>query len=212
MSERDSETRARLLAAAARLFAARGFKKVTVRAICHDARANVAAVNYHFGDKLGLYREVLRTAIETMRGTTDLAREAGRGKAPEEKLRAYVRVFLQRVVGSGHDSWIHQLMAQEMADPTPVLHMVTDQVIRPRLTYLSEVIGEMLGRDPDDARVLRCVLSVQAQCHAAMANPISRRLLPDVYADGAKLDDLAEHITWFSLGGIRALPGAAVRR
>src|SRR3954447_26172593 len=117
MSEQDLETRARLLAAATRLFASRGFKKVTVREICTDARANVAAVNYHFGDKLGLYREVLSAAIDTMRGTTNAARDAGAGGTAEEKLRAYVRVFLQRVVGSGDDSWIHQLMAQEIMDP-----------------------------------------------------------------------------------------------
>ena len=73
----DHETRQRLLTVAERLFADRGFKKVTVREICRAARANVAAVNYHFGDKLGLYREVLQAAIDGMRGTNDAAREAG---------------------------------------------------------------------------------------------------------------------------------------
>ena len=55
MGPPDQETRQRLLEAAARLFAARGFTHVTVREICNAANANVAAVNYHFGDKLGLY-------------------------------------------------------------------------------------------------------------------------------------------------------------
>src|SRR5207247_1703079 len=68
--QRDRETRERLLRTAARLFADRGFKKVTVRDICRTARANVAAVNYHFGDKLGLYREVLQLAAEALRSTT----------------------------------------------------------------------------------------------------------------------------------------------
>ena len=44
MSARDTETRDRLLQAGARLFADRGFRKVTVRDICRVARANVAAV------------------------------------------------------------------------------------------------------------------------------------------------------------------------
>ena len=36
-------------------------------------------MNYHFGGKLGLYREVLSMAIQTMRATTDAARAAGQG-------------------------------------------------------------------------------------------------------------------------------------
>jgi AcrR family transcriptional regulator len=121
MSGKDHETRTRVLTAAARLFAANGFEKVTVREMCRAARANIAAVNYHFGDKAGLYREVLAQAIETMQATTDAARQAGEGGSSEFKLRAYIRVFLQRVIGEGHDTWIHQLMAHEIADPTPAL-------------------------------------------------------------------------------------------
>jgi len=207
----DRETRERLLAAATRLFAARGFKNVTVRDICADAHANVAAVNYHFGDKLGLYREVLDRAITIMQGTTEAAREAGHGRPPEEKLRQYVRVFLNRVVGGGRDTWIHRLMSQEMADPTPALDAVADRVIRPRLKYVGEIIAEMLGRETDDEDVQRCVLSVQAQCHMAMANPISRRLVPDVQG-AASIDALADHVASFSLGGIRALRRAREAR
>jgi len=69
----DRETRARLLHAAARLFAERGYARVTVRDICKKAHANVAAVNYHFGGKDGLYRAVMRHAMETMQATTAAA-------------------------------------------------------------------------------------------------------------------------------------------
>jgi AcrR family transcriptional regulator len=73
----DRVTRERLIEAAGQLFADHGFRKVTVREICRVARANVAAVNYHFGDKLGLYREVLDTAISAQEATTAAARAAG---------------------------------------------------------------------------------------------------------------------------------------
>ena len=61
----------------------------------------MAAVNYHFGDKLGLYREVLQGAIDAMRETNDAAREAGTGQPPEEQLRRYIGVFLHRVLRPG---------------------------------------------------------------------------------------------------------------
>jgi AcrR family transcriptional regulator len=208
MSLKDHETHVRVLGAASRLFAANGFEKVTVREICRAADANVAAVNYHFGDKLGLYREVLAKAIEAMRATTDAARQAGAGGSSEQKLRAYIRVFLHRVIGHGRDTWIHQLMAHEIADPTPALDLVIDQVIRPRMAYLSELVADILGLPADDQRVVRCVLSVQSQCHAVMTSAVSRRFMPDFNGDSTATDRLAQHIAEFSLGGIHSLKTA----
>ena len=80
----DQETRQRLLDAAARLFAERGFNKVSVREICKEAGANVAAVNYYFRDKWGLYREVLQVIIDYSKRTRELAHDASEGKPPEE--------------------------------------------------------------------------------------------------------------------------------
>lgn len=208
MSIKDRETRVRVLTAASRLFAANGFEKVTVREICRAADANVAAVNYHFGDKLGLYREVLAKAMETMHATTDAARQAGSGGTSEQKLRAYIRVFLQRVIGQGHDTWIHQLMAHEIADPTPALDLVVDQVLRPRMAYLSDLVADILRLSTTDEQVLRCVMSIQSQCHAVMTSAVSRPLMPDFNGDPTAIDRLAQHIAEFSLGGIRSLKSA----
>lgn len=204
MAVRDFETHARLLDAAARLFAARGFKDVTVREICAAAKANVAAVNYHFGGKLGLYQQVVSKAIDTMRGTTDAARAAGVGLAPEERLRAYVRVFLRRVGSDGQDSWIHSMMAREIADPTPALDRIAEQVIAPRLDYVASLVADITGLGADDDMVRRCALSVQSQCHAAMPHPLATRALR-LSTDEAAVDQLAEHIAIFSLAGIRAV-------
>ncbi len=52
-------TRDRLLDAAERLIAARGLAATSVRSVCADAGANVAAVHYHFGSKEALVDAVL---------------------------------------------------------------------------------------------------------------------------------------------------------
>ena len=145
----EAETRARLLSAAERLFADRGFKDVTVREICRDARANVAAVNYHFRDKLGLYRAVLQSAIDRMRETTDAAREAGKGRPAEEQLRTYISIFTSRLLADPRGT-VHRLVTREMMNPTPALDAIAQQAVRPRMEYLSEVIADLIGSDPAD--------------------------------------------------------------
>jgi len=56
-------TREKLLEVAGPIFAGRGYQATTIREICAGAGANVAAINYHFGDKLGLYTEVLQHSV-----------------------------------------------------------------------------------------------------------------------------------------------------
>src|SRR2546421_6937197 len=145
MKQRDAETRDRLLKAAAQLFADRGFKKVTIRDLCKAAKANVAAVNYHFGDKTGLYREVLQLAIDTMRATTDAARAAGEGLPADQRLRQYINVTMCRIMNSGTSgsgTWISRLVHRELTDPTPTFDAIVEQAFRPRVEDLSTMVAE----------------------------------------------------------------------
>jgi AcrR family transcriptional regulator len=207
MSGRDLETRERLLRTAARMFADRGFKRVTVRDICRRARANVAAVNYHFRSKLGLYREVLQVAIDALRSTTDAAKEAAEGCAADEKLRRFVHVHLRRLLAAGRDDWIHRIINREIADPTSALDALVDQGMRPRIEYLSAVVAELVGCPPHDPRVMRCVVSIQSQSVAYLPNPLAAGLGLKSNLTAPEIDEVAQHIVAFSLAGIRAIAG-----
>jgi AcrR family transcriptional regulator len=201
----DHDTRARLLDAAIRLFAEAGYKRVTVRAICRAAHANVAAVNYHFGDKLGLYREVTEQAIALMQETTDLAVAAAAGGTPEEQLRAYVTVVTERLVGSTVYEWVHRFIAREMIDPTPVLATLVDRGMRPRLDHLASIVGALLRLPPDHPKVMASVTSVHSQILLFRSNPITQRLRARSKSAPPSPADIAAHIVAFSLAGIRAI-------
>lgn len=200
----DLRTRDRLIEVAADLFADRGVAKTTVREICAAAGANVAAVNYHFGGKDGLYQAVVQTAIRVMRETNDLSIEAGRGTPPEARLRAYIRVFLSRLTGRDRLSWIHKLMAREVAEPGEAMRLVMREVLEPRMHYLLGLAAEVTGLPASDPRLLRAVLSIQGQI-LVFARPLPpgspagwTRAIRDV-------DAVAEHIGDFSIAALRAL-------
>jgi TetR/AcrR family transcriptional regulator, regulator of cefoperazone and chloramphenicol sensitivity len=203
VADPDRETRDRLLDVAARLFAGHGFNDVTVRDICQQAEANVAAVNYHFNGKLGLYEEVLRRAIRIMQATTEEIRKAGANQPPEGQLEAAIRVFLTRVATT-RNKWIHQLMFQEVSNPTPSFDLVLNEVITPRMAYIRGAVAGIMGREPDDPRVSLCVMSIQAQMFALLKSPMAMRLgQPQLTPEHA--GQLARHIARFSIGGIHAV-------
>jgi AcrR family transcriptional regulator len=64
MSRPADLTRDSLVEAAVAVFSAKGFEGGSVREITQAANANQAAINYHFGGKEGLYREVLKASVQ----------------------------------------------------------------------------------------------------------------------------------------------------
>lgn len=200
----SADTRQRLIDSAATLFADRGFQNVTVREICKASNANVAAVNYHFGDKAGLYRAVVTLAIAVMQETNELSQRAGDGLSPEDQIRGFVRVFVRRLTGEGPNNWIHRLMAREMEHPTEALEQVMTQVVKPRLEYLSAVAATVMGLPSSDPRVKRSIASLQMQCLMA-ARPIPSSLEKTFGPAMRDVEAAVNHIAEFSLGGMRAI-------
>ncbi|MEG1979925.1 MAG: TetR/AcrR family transcriptional regulator, partial [Victivallaceae bacterium] len=70
MKKIDESTKDKIMQAALFIFANEGYRNATVRKICELAEVNVAAVNYHFGDKLNLYRTLRRYINENCQKLT----------------------------------------------------------------------------------------------------------------------------------------------
>lgn len=207
----DARTRERLLAAGRSLFGEKGFRKVTVRELAREAGANVAAVNYHFGDKEGLYREVMQVTVNAIRETSEAARIAGEGQPPEVQLRRYIGVFLNRILRPGAET-VHKLLIREMSDPTPALDDLIEKALRPRIQYLAGLVSAIMGVDPSDPRVMRCVGSIQSQAIMYRHHPGASKIQRVFKPTEDDIDVVADHIATFSLGGIRAVASGAASR
>lgn len=207
----DRDTRERLLEAAKALFAEHGFDGVTVRDICLAANASLALVNYHFGDKAGLYGEVVDEAIRLIRTFNDETMRARAGSPAEERLAHFVRAFVGRMLRpEGSEAWVHNLMEHEIRRPTTAAGRIGRHAIAPRIRYLAVIIGELLARPPNDPLVLQCVGSVHGLCliyarMREMPEPLRAAITEEPWK--VDVDAAAEHVLAFSLAGIRAMRG-----
>ena len=197
------QTRLRLLSAAGEVFAAKGFQDATVREICLRAGANIAAVNYHFGGKDGLYEAVFAAAAAEARaiaGASSIFQASGDAEA---KLGIFVRVMLAKVMGDGRENLHSKLMLREMVDPTPVLVKVVENDIRPFMGQLRLIVTELLGAGATEANVRRSCNSVVGQC---LFYKHCRPVLDVLYPHTKEIaDELAAHITRLSIAGIRSI-------
>jgi AcrR family transcriptional regulator len=87
----NDQTPDRLLDAASRLFAEKGFEGASVRAITRAARANLGAVTYHFGSKARLRNAVLVRHIRALVARAQSA--AALPRPARERLAACVQAF-----------------------------------------------------------------------------------------------------------------------
>jgi AcrR family transcriptional regulator len=199
-------TERRLLEAAGEVFAERGFRNATVREICQRAGANIAAVNYHFGDKERLYAAVwqyaVACAIEKYPPEFGLSDDA----TAEERLAAFIRSFLLGILDEGRPSWLGKLRAREMAEPTTVFDTVVEETIRPRHVLLMSIIRDLVGPAVSDGEIRLSAFSIVGQClHYYHCQPVISRLYPQQKYDRDDIERLAGHVTRFSLVALKHL-------
>ena len=202
------QTRERLLNAAREAFSQHGFQGATVREICRRAEANVAAVNYHFGSKDGLFAEALNFApLKAMQLANVKADED-----PEVRLRLFIRDFMLMLLDETNGSLPCRIMARELADPTPALDKIVREAIAPLHEFLGKLLREIAGEKTGETELRRCVYSILGQClYYRHSHPVQQRLHPKLRYDQKEIAAIAQHIANFSLAGINALSKSAAK-
>lgn len=159
MTGSDSLTVQRLLEAAVHEFACHGFASTRIRDVADGADANLAAVNYHFGDKEGFHRATLAMPAERSRDEMPHESPALRRLPLEDRFRAFARLMLTR------------------------LAVATQWIFLPFARRVVEIQGPALAKDP--GLVLRIADDGLEFCLAAIQ---ARRAQRDAPATAAKAD------------------------
>ncbi|WDP90380.1 MAG: CerR family C-terminal domain-containing protein [Desulfobacter sp.] len=201
--EDGKETRLRVLKSACDMFSARGFRKATVADICLKAGANRASINYYFGDKAGLYMECWKYAVDLF--GEDLFDSAAE-RSPEEELRHYIHTLIKNLMDPGEKGHFSRLYMAELVNPTGLIQDAWYETIEPRRRALHEIITRIMGGRPDEETLIFCEMGIASQCRILLSiSPNDMEYFLGQTPDPAMIKRLVDHVTRFSLAGIRAV-------
>jgi AcrR family transcriptional regulator len=206
MSDRIRPTKERILESAGIIFGKKGFKDATIRGIAREAQVNIAAINYHFRDKEGLYGAVLEDVFHTGFTRFPATLETGDDADPQQRLRIFIKAMFYRLQsreGWGGMSGQGRLIARELLDPSPAFEKILDKYVKPHKDLLLNIIVDIMQIDPGPKKLLPCAISIIGQCiYYALASTVIRKISADSAPMEDNLDQLADSVWLFSLGGI----------
>jgi AcrR family transcriptional regulator len=151
---KGEETRQRLLDVALTAFGEDSFKVVTTRRIAAAAEVSLPVLQYHFGDKEGLYRACAAAIVERLRsGATTAGAEAAQALrercTPEEArghLKAVIGALAGFLAGSKESERWAQFVARELRDPGPAFEILYERWWRPGVEVTSRLIARIMNR------------------------------------------------------------------
>jgi AcrR family transcriptional regulator len=212
------ETKRRLLDAAVRLFADRGFSGTSMRAVTQAAGVSVSAANYHFGSKEALLQATFGRVIEPVNQRRVELLDALDAKAGADgpTLRQVLDAFLRPVIESrdhaepGRDRF-RQLAARLFSDPPAVVAALKEQHFGPISERMVVALGRALpGRTPADLElVFQFAVGMMVHVIAGQLE-IGRR--PGAAAPPDDDEELLSRMVSFAEAGILAASGEGVTK
>lgn len=195
-------TRNRILQAAGELFAAGGYAETTSKAIAAHAEVDLASINYHFGNRNGLYQAVLAEAHRQLISLVDLRSLAGSQMSASDKLMRLFEHLVQRSQVEG--SWNIQVLARELLAPSSHLKVLLQNEVLPKILVIRQILADITGIPVDDPALTRCLVSIAAPCGMLL---VAKRGVPGPLNDVLRMPSavIAHHLHTFALAGLEAI-------
>ncbi len=177
-----ADTKRSLVLAAGELFAERGLDGVSVRDIVGKAGAALSAVNYHFGSKVGLYRETIRYALQRHINTEDTVELLCKATiaTPQEAANFLYRLVLRlfhTYLAPNHPRWFERLINRAVVDASDDVSATIAEVLRPADEGLRNMLLQHVpGLDSTEADLWRICLTGQIH-YFLMARGVINQLL-----------------------------------
>lgn len=196
------DTRQRIIEAAGEIFASHGYQGATVRQITERAGVNLAAINYHFGDKAELYAEVLSVCRCSAQEIDALPWPES--APPEEQVRFFIERLVRRLMNPERPKWHRLVFTREMLDPTGVLDRLAKEKMCPEQAQLCAALGQLTGGQLPERELHKLSFSIAGQCLFYMQNgPLIELLSPPLKGEPATVEEIIDHVHRFSLAALK---------
>ena len=202
MTRPSEVTRDRIIKAAERLFAEHGYDGTSIRAIVAKARVNQAAINYHFGGKDGLYREVLRTAFRALTEHQLSHEEEVKTMSREAALTEFVRRQLWPLLARDEFSRHLRIFNWETVRPTDVFRKLLTEEATPFIGLAVDLVRRFLPA-ADHRTLVVAAIWLMGQCSVFVRNREQLAGPPvELNLDESAVDWLAQMISDWTIGGL----------
>lgn len=196
-------TRAKILEAAGTLIAKQGYAQTTNKEIASLAEVDLAAINYHFNGRDGLYLAVLSEANKRHMDVDKLTALAASDGTPDEKLEVLLGMCISRL--NQPEDWHGRVYIQELLSPSSLFtdFMQTEGLAKRQA--MRQIISQIAGIAEDDPQIYPCLLSIIGPCMMLMV--VAKFGCCNVNDLEWSLDSsqLIAHLKQFSLAGLSSL-------
>ncbi len=205
-NKKNTKTRDRLLEVAEMLFAQKGYDAVSVREITTAAHCNLAAVNYHFGNKQALYLNVFRerwmSRAQRILAYFEKNLADHNETSPAVVIQSLTEALIKGPLTDEERLCHFQLMIREMTKPTEAFEIVTQETMKPSLVRLGQLLHPYLKENMDEEHTLLNILSIIAMViYFNFARMPVSKIIGHAYDEPFK-ERLVRHIVQFSLSGM----------
>lgn len=205
-----AETRARIIDAAQALFASHGFEATSMRMITTTAGVNLAAVNYHFGSKDALVREVILRHLQALNAQRMAALDAAEAAAGDAPVKAHVIVecffagSLALAAAGAKGREFMRLLGRTFSEPSPVVRDCLAIEYAPVIARYRDAFSRALPAVPVEDIVWRLHFMFGAVSYA-VSGLDTLQVMTGVALDGPDaMSRMVPRLMSFLLGGLRA--------
>lgn len=214
------DTRERILQAAESLFMEHGYAATSLRGITARAKANLAAVNYHFGSKEALIREVFERRLGPLNAARvtylDRLEAEARGKPlPVERVIEAIVVPVLQVSRDplARGTVFLRLLGRAFSEPADSLREILPAQYRQVVIRFKQAFTRSLPDMPDQELTWRMHFMFGTLSYSLAGNDALKLIATCNLEDADDAEAIVRRLVPFLAAGFRApLPGVQPRR